>query len=311
MDSIIYTDKMISNLKSILNQKNRSITFPKFVFLCGKCYDHNQHNSSNRGTIGRFLNSKSKDIIIVLSEEIWDYAFSSNIDLLTFEDFLAEISDWIILFVESAGSICELGAFAYVDSAFKDKLILVLDKARQNDKSFIMTGAVAKATKDKVKVIFTKLEGNGLLSNAEMRELVEQIASTSVDYNSKINVKSPNINKDKINVYSFILELLELIEITQPVLQKDLIEIYKEIKGFNSFKFVKRDGQEFHDEIKIEYIIRLLHVVKIIDINEKGLITLKKERNIQSFMFLDKTVNKMRERNKLLCRRYKIGEIYQ
>ncbi len=48
------------------------------------------------------------DINIVLSEQLWEDGFDSTIDLLTFEDFLAEVSDAIILFVESPGSFANL-----------------------------------------------------------------------------------------------------------------------------------------------------------------------------------------------------------
>lgn len=41
------------------------------------------------------------DINVVLSEQLWEDGFDSKIDLLTFEEFLAEVSDAIILFVES------------------------------------------------------------------------------------------------------------------------------------------------------------------------------------------------------------------
>ena len=42
---------------------------------------------------------------------MWEDRFDNSIDLLIFEEFLAEVSDSIILFVESPGSFCELGAF--------------------------------------------------------------------------------------------------------------------------------------------------------------------------------------------------------
>ena len=73
--------------------------------------------------IDKYLKSKSDAIFIVLSEKLWEDSFDSNIDLLTFEEFLAEVSDAIILFVESPGSFCELGAFAYAEKLFSDKLI--------------------------------------------------------------------------------------------------------------------------------------------------------------------------------------------
>ena len=74
-----------------------------------------------------YLQKQSEDIFIVLSERLWEESFNSNIDLLTFEEFLAEISDVIVLFCESPGSYCELGAFAYANKLFSDKLVIVID----------------------------------------------------------------------------------------------------------------------------------------------------------------------------------------
>ena len=113
MDARIYSEKTINSIRSHL-EKNESkfITYPKFVFLCGKAID-GQYEKTNRGILDNYLKKQSEDIFIVLSEQLWEDGFDSNIDLLTFEEFLAEISDAIILFCESPGSYCELGAFAY------------------------------------------------------------------------------------------------------------------------------------------------------------------------------------------------------
>ena len=115
MNPHIYSEKMINSIKLHLDYKSKFITSPKFVFLCGKQFTKESYYETNRGIIDKFLKSKSKDIYIVLSEQLWEKEFNSNIDLLTFEEFLAEVSDCIILFVESPGSFCELGAFSYAD----------------------------------------------------------------------------------------------------------------------------------------------------------------------------------------------------
>ena len=141
------------------NDTNKFITYPKFVFLCGAAYSENEYDKTNRGVIDKYLKSKSDDIFIVLSERLWEDSFDSNIDLLTFEEFLAEVSDAIILFVESPGSFCELGAFAYAEKLFSDKLIIVIDEKYNGDKSFIITGPTAKAKKDGAKVIYAPLSG--------------------------------------------------------------------------------------------------------------------------------------------------------
>ena len=303
MDSRIYSNKMIESMKSHLdNDTNKFITYPKFVFLCGAAYSENEYDKTNRGVIDKYLKSKSDDIFIVLSEKLWEDSFDSNIDLLTFEEFLAEVSDAIILFVESPGSFCELGAFAYAEKLFSDKLIIVIDEKYKSDKSFIITGPTAQ--KDGAKVIYAPLSGTGLLSSADMRKVVDEKSTEFASKSSPSNKRHPNRDEASISVNTFILELLELIKIVQPISRKDLIEIYKEVKGFSAFKFVKKDGTNFHNEIKYDYIIKLLVTVGLIKLDD-NLISTELHQKSQALMFDYPKKSENQERNKLLCRKYR------
>ena len=192
---------MIESMKSHLgNDTNKFITYPKFVFLCGAAYSENEYAKTNRGVIDKYLKSKSDDIFIVLSEKLWEDSFDSNIDLLTFEEFLAEVSDAIILFVESPGSFCELGAFAYAEKLFSDKLIIVIDEKYKGDKSFIITGPTAKAKKDGAKVIYAPLSGTGLLSSADIRRIVDEKSTEFASKSSPSNKRHPNKDEASISV---------------------------------------------------------------------------------------------------------------
>lgn len=306
MDSRIYSKKMIENMKLNLNRKsNKFITYPKFVFLCGKAFsDENNYYDSNRGIIDKYLKSKSDDIYIVLSEKLWEENFNSNIDLLTFEEFLAEVSDWIILFVESPGTFCELGAFTYADNLFSDKLVIIIDEKYKNDKSFIITGPVAKAQKDGANIIYAQLSGTGLLSSSILRNTIDAKSKDFASKNFRNNKRYPNQNQLKISLNSFIIELLELIRIVQPVSRNDLLDIYKKVKSFTSFKFVKKGHANFHSEIKFDYIIKLLVIVGLIKF-ENGYILADKYQQYQPLMFNYKKKSENRERNKLLCRKYR------
>lgn len=305
MDSRIYSDKMIESMKSHLdNDTNKYITYPKFIFLCGAAYSENEYDNTNRGIIDKYLKSKTKNTFIVLSEKLWEDSFNSNIDLLTFEEFLAEVSDAIILFVESPGSFCELGAFAYAEKLFSDKLIIVIDEKRKKDKSFIITGPTAKAQKDGAKIIYAPLDGTGLLSSDELRTTVNKLSTEFASKSSQSNKRHPNKEEAYISVNTFILELLELIKIVQPISRKDLIDIYKEIKGFSVFKFVKKDGANFHNEIKYDYIIKLLVTVRLIEL-DGNLISTELYQKSQPLMFSYSKKSENQERNKLICRKYR------
>ena len=244
------------------------------------------------------------DINVVLSEQLWEDGFDSKIDLLTFEEFLAEVSDAIILFVESPGSFCELGAFAYADSLFSDKMIVVLDEAYRNSRSFISTGPVLKASDNGSKVVYAEIKYGALLASEELRSVVLDL--TSRMKTSSINKRT--INKDT-NVYisSFIPEVLEIIRLAQPILSADLIQLYKDIKGIDTFTFIKRNGEAFSREIQVTYIWKMLKVAQIVRIDE-GYLSLLNYSKTQNFM-LRYSGNAMdRERNRIICRKYRYGE---
>lgn len=308
MDSRIYSEKTLASIKSHL-EKNESkfITYPKFIFLCGKAID-GQYEKTNRGILQNYLQKQSEDIFIVLSERLWEESFNSNIDLLTFEEFLAEISDVIVLFCESPGSYCELGAFAYANKLFSDKLVIVIDEQYKEAKSFIMTGPVAKAKQDGATIVYAQLGGKGLLASKELRDMVREKVKQFSSKTATLNRRKCNTVQDQILISSFIVELLECIKLLQPISKSDLVELYKIIKGFSHFTFVKRDGDAFHNEIKYDYIIKLLSNVGLIKIVH-DIITTTEYSKTQNLMLRYYGNGENKERNKLLCRKYRYGGI--
>ena len=127
MNANVYSESCIASIRKHLDKsEHKYITYPKFIFLCGKGFNSTEeYKHSNRGIVEDFIKKLIPDTHIVLSEQMWEDGFDDSIDLLIFEEFLAEVSDAIVLFVESPGSFCELGAFAYADALFSDKLIIV------------------------------------------------------------------------------------------------------------------------------------------------------------------------------------------
>lgn len=307
MNTRIYSKKTIESLKSsLVSDEYKSNTYPKFIFLCGAGYSkQDEYNITNRGIIDSYIKSKDKygNIFIVLSEKLWEYGFTSNIDLLTFEEFLAEVSDSIILFSESPGSYAELGAFAYAGNEFSKKLTIVIDKKYEGSKSFLNTGPVFKSKNNKANVIYAPLLNCELLSSKEMRDTINSQTDRFSNKLLKENRLFINKKEESVNIKSFIVEILELIKILQPINKYELIDVYKEIKNFKSFKFVKKDGKEFSKEIKYDYIIKLLNTTNLIKLSNDT-IKLNNAHKIQHFMF--KSINnENQQRNKLLCRKYK------
>lgn len=199
LNANIYSEKCIASIRRHLDKSgHKYITYPKFIFLCGKGFNsQEEYTLSNRGIVDGFIRRLLPDTHIVLSEQMWEDAFDDSIDLLIFEEFLAEVSDAIILFVESPGSFCELGAFAYADTLFSDKLIIVMDEKHRGSKSFIATGPVLKAREDGSKIVYAHTQNGALLSSPELRTEILNLTQKLKSKHSQVNKRVANINRVK------------------------------------------------------------------------------------------------------------------
>ena len=309
LNANIYSEKCIASIRRQLDKSgHKYITYPKFIFLCGKGFNsQEEYTLSNRGIVDGFIRRLLPDTHIVLSEQMWEDAFDDSIDLLIFEEFLAEVSDAIILFVESPGSFCELGAFAYADTLFSDKLIIVMDEKHRGSKSFIATGPVLKAREDGSKIVYAHTQNGALLSSPELRTEILNLTQKLKSKHSQVNKRVANINRDQVYISSFLVEILEIIRLAQPISSSDLLQLYKEIKQFDSFTLVKRDGSKFKREIKFKYILKLLETAKIIEI-ESSIIKFPNYEKTQHLMFKYFGTGIERERNRIICRKYRYGE---
>jgi hypothetical protein len=115
------------------------------VFLCGA--DINQKDKI-RYQIAQALKWKFR-FDIIYPEDIFDELLHSSKtqDLLSLEGLLADSVDAVVIIPESPGSFAELGAFAN-DEKLRKKLICVVDKKYQKDKSFINQGPLKLVKKE-------------------------------------------------------------------------------------------------------------------------------------------------------------------
>lgn len=309
MNANIYSETCIASIRKHLDKsEHKYITYPKFVFLCGKGFtNQEEYKQSNRGIVDDFIKKLLPDTHIVLSEQMWEDGFDDSIDLLIFEEFLAEVSDAIVLFVESPGSFCELGAFAYADALFSDKLIIVMDEKHRGSKAFIASGPVLKAKEDGSKIVYAQTENGALLSSPELRTEILDMVQTLKSKRSRVNKRVVNEDKDHVYISSFLVEILEIIRLVQPISVSDLLQLYKEIKQFDGFTLVKRDGNRFKREIKFSYILKLLQTAKIIEI-ESSIIKFPNYEKTQHLMLKYFGNGIERERNRIICRKYRYGE---
>lgn len=114
-------------------------------FLCGGKLDEAAANlPSVREALLRNLPTRERfsDARIILAERATEALPGSNFtNLLDMEEYISAMVDGVILIVESAGSICELGAFVKTPE-IRDKLIVLISSEHDNISSFIKLGAL-------------------------------------------------------------------------------------------------------------------------------------------------------------------------
>lgn len=122
-----------------------AFTFKTTIFLCGA--DINQKDKI-RHQIAQAL-KWGFWFDIIYPEDIFDELLysSKTKDLLSLEGLLADSVDAVVIIPESPGSFAELGAFAN-DEKLRKKLICVVDKKYQKDKSFINQGPLKLVKKE-------------------------------------------------------------------------------------------------------------------------------------------------------------------
>ena len=136
----------------------RVVNTPNIIFLCGGATDTDPApHLSARDYFWRHLQrdhpkiSKRVKLAETINNWLVEDVFS---DLLELEEHLADISDLIILFVESPGSIAELGVFA-ASSVLEPKTLAIVNNSHPTDGSFIADGPLKRLfVKDNSRVLY-------------------------------------------------------------------------------------------------------------------------------------------------------------
>lgn len=114
---------------------------PRLFFLCGA----NESSSSisyRRRIVSNFLEKYVDNAHVVIAESFFDEYIknSPKKNALDFEHVLSDVSEAVIIVMESPSAICELGAFAH--KTLRRKLIVINDARYKGERSFINTGPI-------------------------------------------------------------------------------------------------------------------------------------------------------------------------
>jgi hypothetical protein len=237
--------------------------FNGFLFLCGGPQDTQlrplrsvRHLIYNEVTSGKHGDLADR---LRLAEDIQDwFRGGTYADLVTLEEHLASLSSVILLVVESAGAIAELGAFS-VTKALSERLIAVVAEHHYEQESFIRLGPlnrlVSETGREALVYDWHEMVGGALRENFEkLAPDIDDILAAvrqllHVDLGEK--VFKPNV---PAHVMLLICELCDLFGALPET----------EIKGY-----IQRLAEEV-DSRSIEQYLFLLEKCGILQVKPKG-----------------------------------------
>lgn len=140
------TSTFIRAIKPVIRavQKSRVLPqegMPRLFFLCG-ANDGKSQLSYRRKETRKFIENQIPGSYVIIAEHFFERykEQSATKNSLDFEHVLSDISDEIIIILESESAICELGAFSH--QKCRKNLIVINDKSFQHSTSFINTGPI-------------------------------------------------------------------------------------------------------------------------------------------------------------------------
>jgi len=177
-------DALIGRLREGSHQM--STRFP-IVFLCGGA------GSTRRDSLAQYLRQKTPALVFY-AEEVWGTVrLDPAGDALQMEGRLAELADMVVVIVESAGTIAELGAFS-LNQRLLTKLLPIVDSQYARDESFINTGPLRSVSQESAfrPVIHTKFKDSFLLCAGQVEQRLKlipnlsyKLAASTIAFNSK------------------------------------------------------------------------------------------------------------------------------
>lgn len=239
--------KVLDSFKKSVSKKKgiyKPDDLKRFVFLCGGNINENKvsaRRTAIKGFADKYLTNAHFFYAEKLFDELRGYEHKGN--LLDIEHEISDLSDIILIILESPSAFCELGAFS--DITLRDKLIVINDSKYINTKSFINHGpllAIKEQPNGASRIISYNMSEDGkhstdaigdtfkLLHDILKRRDSSQSAASYIDF----ILCDPKEHFDK-NSIRFIHDLVYL---TGPIRRAELIDILLMLFGKGDYKRV-------------------------------------------------------------------------
>jgi hypothetical protein len=261
--------------KSLRTDRCKIRNPPNLIFLCGgKTADAGSLRSA-RDYFYRHLKRKTVKIAqrVKLAEDV-NACFRGGEfpDLLELENYLADLADIILLFVESAGSIAELGAFA-ASEVLRPKTLAVLNEYYGSDPSFISEGPVKTIKNANDQLVHYFDWDPKHLNTAATQKVLREMAEILTAFLVARDKANPQLEKfDKANRGHKLLVVADLIGIAGVATTTDISNCLAELDckvdqvelgrylsllaNMSFIKQVRRSNQAFYVSNSLKSFIR-------------------------------------------------------
>lgn len=192
-------------LSLISLEKSHVFLSPPIVFLFGGTIEGNP--KSVRGILYNYILVKDSALYsnLVIAEHFKDWLHDSVYpDLLSFESDLAQVSSLVIIALESPGAIAELGSFS-VNSALKEKMIIILSDYHHEQSSFITLGPLRQIPENNVYSYPYNHENIGESLNDYLGDIVENINNSLRKLNKTEGFDDKNNGHIALLIYELVL----------------------------------------------------------------------------------------------------------
>lgn len=254
-----YEDKVANHVSEWEMENFRVCYDDQVIFLCGaEVLPPGSVQTSMRGHFYHYCLDKNKDIAdkIILAENFKKYLQNNHYpDLITFEHDVASISSLVVIFLESSGSIAELGVFCNVSDVNKKLLIFVPSDEVEGDKkeSFIYLGPLLflkEKVNEKAFKIYPK-PTNG----SDYSEHLEIMADDLAELLPRSG-KFESFDPDNLGHIAFLI--CRIVHLVMPIKLKEILNCLK-IIGINKYTLTE-----------VERILFLLETLGFINIYPYG-----------------------------------------
>lgn len=203
---------------------------PDLLFLCGGPMAARGPYRSARDFFHRHL-KKKPDLArrVKLAEDInawfknaWFRNETAFSDLVEVENYLAHLAGVTVLFVESPGSIAELGAFATSDN-LRPKTLAILNEFHGSENSFIADGPVRKlANENKNHVLYYNWDPDDPNSRATRKAFGEIAQELTSFLEERDTTRPKQLDFKRDNVGHTLLLVADLVRIQGVVSRSDV-----------------------------------------------------------------------------------------